>query len=124
MNNEKTIELAEKYRNDKKKVELCELTNNRSRLYELLENWNTRAFLEVAFKWYVEYYRDSHDVKRFALFDVFEYKYPLELEEFLKEYYPKLLWLLYIRQRKNDLAAPEILGQASKEPQFSALKVT
>ena len=111
-------------------MELCEKTNNRKRLYELIEEWKEFGFLESAFHWYVKSYSPEamiedkvQKVEKFKLFEVFEEKYPNELEDFLKRNYPKMLWLYYIKQKKNDIAGPELSKHAETEKKFSVLQV-
>ena len=58
------------------------------------------------------------------MFDVFEERYPRELEEFLKLKYPKMLWLLYIKQKRNVFAGPELVKHAQDETRFSVLQVS
>lgn len=124
LHREEALELAIEYRSYAKTVELCEHTGNRDKLHELLEKWKDSQFLEVAFKWYVDSYKDSPVAKRCLLFDVFEEKYYAELEKFLQLHYPKLLWLFYIKKKRNGVASSMILNHAEAEPKFSVLQVS
>jgi len=123
LNEAEALELAIEYKNYSKAVELCESTRNRKRLYELIKKWDDANFLEVAFKWYINYYKDSHNADKCLLFDVFEKDYYLELEHFLQSWHPKLLWLLYVRKKRNGVANPMILRQAETEQKISVLQV-
>eukprot|EP00826_Nyctotherus_ovalis_P018113 TRINITY_DN15399_c0_g3_i2.p1 TRINITY_DN15399_c0_g3~~TRINITY_DN15399_c0_g3_i2.p1 ORF type:complete len:624 (-),score=142.35 TRINITY_DN15399_c0_g3_i2:632-2503(-) len=124
LHREEALELAIEYKSYAKTVELCELTGNRDKLHELLEKWKDPQFLKVAFKWYVDSYKESPVAKRCLLFDVFEEKYYSELENFLQLHYPKLLWLFYIKKKRNGVANLMILNHAEAEPKFSVLQVS
>lgn len=125
INPEKTLEYAISYFDFEKVVELCELMQRYDKLYELVETWKQYNFLEIAFQWYINHYQDLNVLRspKFKLFDIFEAKYPVELEKFLKLKYKKLLWLFYIRQKRNIDAGPELYQCSEVEQKYSALHV-
>jgi hypothetical protein len=123
LNEVEALKLAIEYKDYNKAVELCESTGNRKKLYELVREWQESNFLEVAFRWYIDSYKNSPNANRFLLFDVFEEKYYPQLEHFLQSHYPKLLWLLYVRKKRNGVTNGMILKQAESEPRISVLQV-
>lgn len=120
---ENALRLAIEYREFNKTIELCNQLKNYQKLYELIDEWREYNFMEVCFQWYVKNYLAKDNKENFDLFEVFEKRYSEEVETFLRLKYPSLLWLHYIRNRKNKLAASEILRCSQLEKRLPVFNV-
>ena len=122
LDTESALRLSIEYKEFEKTIELCNKLKDYQKLYELIDEWQAYNFRDICFQWYIKDYKERGTESHFALFEVLD-KYADELEEYLKQNYPSLLWLYYIRTKKNALVGPEILRYTQSERRLNILNV-